>query len=74
MLFVIGYQHLDPQYAWWQLLTRSRDGRILGLMMLFGVLIVAIGYWLARRESITIEETLRQALLSDSPVREESKR
>ena len=74
MLFVIGHQRLDPQHAWWQLLTRSPDARNLGLMMLFGVLIVGIGYALARRESITIEETLRKALLSELPAYDESKR
>ena len=74
ILFVIAYQRLDPPYAWWQLLTRSPDARNLGLMMLFGVLIVGIGYALARRESITIEETLQKALLSDLPPRDQSKR
>jgi hypothetical protein len=73
MLFVIGYQRLDPQDAWWQLLTRNPDAGMLGLMLLFGVLIVGIGYALARRESITIDETLRKALLSDSLARDESR-
>ena len=61
------YQRRDPQYAWWEMLTRGPDLRHLWFMLGCGVMLVVIGYGLAANEARTIDTTLRRALAGEPP-------